>query len=91
VLSLVALLVLTQPQAYFHGQLLLLFKVDGGLQLGVLLLLLLVVLPSLLVVGVLHVGFLRLLVFFCGRQLHRLLLDIETWLVGRVVTLQFGL
>jgi hypothetical protein len=65
--------------------------VDGGLQLGVLLFLLLVVPPLLLVVGVLHVGFLRLLVLFYGRTLYHLLVDIETLLVGRLVTLLFGL
>jgi hypothetical protein len=73
----------------FHGQLLLLFKVVGGLQLGVSMLMLPVVLPMLLVVGVLHVGFLRLLVLVCGRVLQYLLLYIETPLVGRMVTLLF--
>jgi hypothetical protein len=58
--------------------------VDGGLQLGVLLLLL-------LVVRVLHVGSLRPLVLFCGRLLHHLLVDIETLLIGRLVTLSFVL
>jgi hypothetical protein len=61
----------------------------GGLQLGVLLLLLIV--PLLLVVGVLHVGSLRLLVVFCGWLLQHLLVDIETLLVRRLVTLLFVL
>jgi hypothetical protein len=55
------------------------------------LLMLLVVLPLLLVVGVLHVGFLRLLVLFCGRLLHHLLVDIEMLLAGRLVTLLLGM
>jgi hypothetical protein len=63
----------------------------GGLQLGVLLmpllLQLLLVVPLLPVVRVLHMGSLRLLVFFCGRLLRHLLLDIETLLVGCLVTL----
>jgi hypothetical protein len=68
-----------------------LLLVYGGLQLGVLFLLLLLVVPLLLVVGVLHVGSLRLLVLFCGWLLRHLLTDIETLLVGRVVTLMFVL
>jgi hypothetical protein len=56
-----------------------------------LLIMLLVVLPLLLVVGVLHVGFLRLLVMLCGRMLQHLLVDIKTLLVGLMVTLLFGL
>jgi hypothetical protein len=68
-----------------------LLLVDGGLQLGVFLLLKLVVLTLLLVVGVLHVGSLRLLVLFCGWLLQHLLVDIETLMVGRLVTLLFVL
>jgi hypothetical protein len=63
--------------------------VYGGLQLGVLLLLLLHVVPLLLVVGVLHVGSLRLLVLFRGRLLRHVLVNIETLFVGRLVTLVF--
>jgi hypothetical protein len=66
---------------------LLLFKVDGGLQLWVSLLFLVVVLPLLLVVGVLHVGFLRLLVLVLGRLLVHLLVN----LIGRLVALLFVL
>jgi hypothetical protein len=84
-LVVVVVLVLWQQQVLFHGQVLLLFKVVGGLQLGVSMLMSLVVLPMLLVVGVLHVGFLRLrlMLLVCGRVLQYLLLDIETPLVGR--------
>jgi hypothetical protein len=46
-----------------------------------------VVLPLLLVVGVLYVGFLRLLLMVFGRLLMHLLVDIETLLVGRLVAL----
>jgi hypothetical protein len=65
----------------------------GGLQLGVLLLLLqlLLVVPLLPVVRVLHLGSLRLLVLFCGRLLRYLLVDIETLLVGCMATLLFVL
>jgi hypothetical protein len=40
---------------------------------------------------VLHVGSLRLLVVFCGWLMQRLLVDIETLLVRRLVTLLFVL
>jgi hypothetical protein len=66
-----------------------------GLQKGVsllpLLLQLLLVVPLLPVVRVLHVGSLRLRVLFCGWLLRLLLVDIETLLVGRLVTLLFVL
>jgi hypothetical protein len=58
---------------------------------GVLLLLPLEVLPLLMVVGVLHVDFSRLLVLFCGRLPQHLLVDIERLRVGRLVTLLFAL
>jgi hypothetical protein len=41
------------------------------------------------VVRVIHVGSLRLLVLFCGRLLRHLLVDIETLMVGCLVTLLF--
>jgi hypothetical protein len=65
----------------------------GGLQLGVLLLLLqlLLVVPLLPVVRVLHMGSMRLQVLFCGRLLRYLLVDIETLLVGCLATLLFVL
>jgi hypothetical protein len=60
--------------------------------LGVLLLLQqLLVVPLQLVVRVLHVGPLWLLVLFCGWLLRHLLVDIETLLVGRLMTLSFVL
>jgi hypothetical protein len=45
----------------------------------------------LLVVRVVHVGILRLLVLFCARLVQHLLVDVETLLVGRLVTLLLGL
>jgi hypothetical protein len=66
-------------------------RVYGGLELGVLLLLLLLVVPLMVVVGVLHVGYLRLLVLFCGWLLQHRLVDIETMLEGRLVVLLFVL
>jgi hypothetical protein len=70
-----------------------LLLVYGGLQLGVLLLLLLLLLllvvPMVVVVGVLHVGSLRLHMLFCGWLLQHLLVDIETLQVGRLVMLMF--
>jgi hypothetical protein len=65
-----------------------LMLVREGLQLGVLLLLQVLMVVSLqLVVRVLHVGPLWQLVLFCGWLLRHLLVDIETLLVGRLVTL----
>jgi hypothetical protein len=56
----------------------LLFKVDGGLQLGVLLL---------LVVEVLHVGFMRLLVLVLCRLMLHLLVDMVGWLLALMFVL----
>jgi hypothetical protein len=91
VLSLVMLLAVWQLHILFRGHVLLLFMVGGGLQMGVLLLLLMVVVPLMLVVGVLHVEFLRLLVPVFGRLLLHILANIEMLLVGQLVALLFEL
>jgi hypothetical protein len=65
--------------------------VGGGLQLVVLLLLQMVVVVLSLVVGVLHVGFLPLLVLVFSRLLLHLLAGIKMLLVGRMVALLFVL
>jgi hypothetical protein len=52
---------------------------------------LLLVVPLLPVVRVLHVGSVRLPMLFCRWLLRHLLVDIETLLVGRLVTLLFVL
>jgi hypothetical protein len=68
-----------------RGKLLLLLMVGGGLQLVVLVLLVIHMLLVLLAVGVLHVGFLHLLVLFGGRLHMHLLADIELLVIGRLL------